>query len=606
MIGLTEMKKTVASGRKTQTPEDRAQAYVDAVPGCLKGERSNDAYKLIAKLKDFGVESNSAVDLMRGWNSRNSPPLDDKELRKIVDNTFKYGKNAPGCDKQTTLIPSAQKTGEWDSIIPLEDISLPKFPLDIPTELASWKELVTTISHSVQVPAGLAGMFSLPCISTALSGRVKVETNDKYYEPCNLYTIVLSEPGTRKSSVKKILVAPILDYQKDLCEILRPEIESNRSEYRQLEQRRKSIEKELSKLEVDNPDALRSELDRLNEEIAYFQKPTALPQLISGDTTMEALAANMQSNNGSVAILDDEGGGFFGTISGRYKKGEQLVNDLVLKGYDGQPYYENRIGRDNISMDRTAINIGIAMQPAVLRELKHRKYLEETGMLPRFLFAMPPDTVGNRNRSTVSVPKEMLTDYSQRLKMLFTCRSFTEDLVIKMSEEADWMYGNFFDNIEGRMRQGQDLYPLRAWASKLLGKVARIAGVLNCYANADKIKLDTPQVISGSIMDYSVSVGYYLIEHAKAVYALVELSTDVHRAKQILRIVRSNNKSVIGQQDIWQIVKNSKAGIQKVADIEPAIIILIEHNYIRPIEPEQGKSGRPSIKFEVNPEILHS
>ena len=50
---------------------------------------------------------------------------------------------------------------------------------------------------------------------------------------------------------------------------------------------------------------------------------------------------------------------------------------------------------------------------------------------------------------------------------------------------------------------------MRAWASKLTGRVARIAAVLHCYANPGVIQ-DTPQ-IDAEIMDYAIELSDYLI-----------------------------------------------------------------------------------------------
>lgn len=59
----------------------------------------NTTYKVAAKLREFGLSSDTVLDLMaENWNGRCSPPWSIDDLQKKVENAYKYATNAQGAD----------------------------------------------------------------------------------------------------------------------------------------------------------------------------------------------------------------------------------------------------------------------------------------------------------------------------------------------------------------------------------------------------------------------------------------------------------------------------------------------------------------------------
>src|SRR5690606_9880082 len=98
---------------------------------------------------------------------------------------------------------------------------------------------------------------------------------------------------------------------------------------------------------------------------------------------------------GHVGIISAEGG-VFASISGRYQQGTPQL-DLILKAYDGDPYRVDRVGRDPITIARPAVVLGLTVQPHVLAETTHTPALRERGLMGRFTYCVPADTVGTRS-----------------------------------------------------------------------------------------------------------------------------------------------------------------------------------------------------------------
>lgn len=75
----------------------RAKAYLLAIPGEGEGRRNATGFRVAATLaKDFALSEPEALELLADWNFRNTPPLEDAELRTILKSASANGKHATG------------------------------------------------------------------------------------------------------------------------------------------------------------------------------------------------------------------------------------------------------------------------------------------------------------------------------------------------------------------------------------------------------------------------------------------------------------------------------------------------------------------------------
>ena len=75
-----------------------AQQWLDQRPGAVEGAGGDiHTYRTAAKLRDFGLSEQRALDLLAEcWNRNCQPPWGDDELRTKVANAYAYGTSAPG------------------------------------------------------------------------------------------------------------------------------------------------------------------------------------------------------------------------------------------------------------------------------------------------------------------------------------------------------------------------------------------------------------------------------------------------------------------------------------------------------------------------------
>lgn len=85
-------------GVDTERAESRGLEYIQNAPASVEGEGGDqNAYRVAAKLKDFGCTEEQAFSLMEAyWNDRCIPPWEPEELWAKVQHAYRYGREPVG------------------------------------------------------------------------------------------------------------------------------------------------------------------------------------------------------------------------------------------------------------------------------------------------------------------------------------------------------------------------------------------------------------------------------------------------------------------------------------------------------------------------------
>jgi hypothetical protein len=277
---------------------------------------------------------------------------------------------------------------DWGAVVPFDDMELPAFPLEtMPVCLRGFAQIVREISKSNQTPEDMTALLLMTIAAGCLGGRVKVVTNNRYTELATLFTAIFAPSGTRKSSVYHALMKPVIDYQKQWRADMRAEIESNKNELDILKKQIERLKKDIVKSGDEDSFGLRDDLKDKEQVLAEFSKPVELPLIyMETDFTVESLAPKINANGGTLSLFDHEGA-FWNEVAGRYTQGQSQTNDLILKSYDGHPVTVSRVGRGDIFIEHCCLAVGLIVQPTKIEELKNKRSLDETGLIPRFILA---------------------------------------------------------------------------------------------------------------------------------------------------------------------------------------------------------------------------
>ena len=89
--------KEVLPGIDPDRAVSRARKYLtNEAPIGQAGDRNDTAFRVAARLKDFGCTPEQATELLHEWNETCEPPLDDGEVEHCVRSAYTYGKEPQG------------------------------------------------------------------------------------------------------------------------------------------------------------------------------------------------------------------------------------------------------------------------------------------------------------------------------------------------------------------------------------------------------------------------------------------------------------------------------------------------------------------------------
>lgn len=91
----------------------RARKWMAMRDGGTEGSRNATAFSTACTLaNDYALNDQDALQLMREWNLRNSPPLEDKELVAVFESAKKNAQNPRGCKLMDSGSPSSVTTSQ--------------------------------------------------------------------------------------------------------------------------------------------------------------------------------------------------------------------------------------------------------------------------------------------------------------------------------------------------------------------------------------------------------------------------------------------------------------------------------------------------------------
>lgn len=444
--------------------------------------------------------------------------------------------------------------GFWEfenSPIGLEIAQQVPFPQDaLPERLLAY---VSEVAKVVQVPIEMPAMLSLAVLAAAVSRRWEIRIGHTHEEPTCLYIAVAAEPGARKSQALNAVKFPLQQYEAELLRLHR----DTKFDTEQLSAEAVDKAADLAKLISREKDEAKRKLLRDELKALKTQEPKVSPdpKMLVDDVTQERLAQLMIEQNGCMAMMSDEGG-IFDILAGRYSEGINL--DLFLKAHDAGQFRIDRLNRPSEYIERACLSIGLCVQPDIIhRALGTRKEFKGRGLLGRFLFAIPPDLRGTRmyDPAAPGIDKELRHEYSQMIRTLLRYPSAdpmqpTAMHTLKIDPEALKVHAQLMNDIEKRQGVDRDLRQFADWASKLAGKVARIAAIFHCVQlyeqrpEADVI--DTQTILA------AWRVGAWLIDHCKRAYGLAQDNEVSLLAGKMLDWLRSKRMRSFGFRDITQ------------------------------------------------------
>ena len=480
--------------------------------------------------------------------------------------------------------PKVEAADLFQQVVPLTPqwSELPLFPVDaLPPVI---RDYVSAVAEHSQTAPDMAAVISLGVLATCLQGKYRVEGTPGYCEPLSLYTVIIAAPGERKSSVMRDMTQFLYEYEQDYNTSHSQEIRENRQQRGALERQISGLQKKLERKQ-DRESEL--ELQQLQEQLENL--PELKPaRFFADDCSSEALTSLMAENQGVLSVISTEGG-IFDIMAGRYSSKANI--DIWLKGHCGDAVYVDRVTRGAESILHPALSAILSIQPSVLDEIMANTTMTGRGLIARFLYASPPSRIGTRIFRTPPISPEVASAYRNRIYQLMAMELPQEPQTIRLSDKAFDLMADYFQEHEQYLAgEGQ---AISDWASKYIGSVLRIAGLLHCAA------LEEGE-LSAATMAKAIAIGKYFLAHSGYAYSMMGTDISIQKAKFVLAKLRKREIVTIKRSELFQMCRGKF--FKKTEEIFPTLELLEEHGYIRQEESGRHTVGRPAdVRILVNP-----
>jgi Protein of unknown function (DUF3987) len=486
---------------------------------------------------------------------------------------------------------------EWEPPVPLGyQGKAPIFPAH---RLPPWlNDYVVAVAVALQVPVDLAALLVLAVLATAAGGRAVVEIKPGWREPLNLFVAVAMPPGTRKTPVFMRMIAPLVEHERAAVDAARPDVNETKA--------RKAVaaaeaNQALQEAERASGDA--------QEEAIHFAAAKAqmaeaitipvLPRLLADDATPEALTSLLAEQGGRLGLFSDEGE-VFNMMAGRYSSaGPNLA--VYLKGHVGSPIRVDRKGRDAEYIEAPALTLGLTVQPEVLESVMAIEGARGRGLLGRFLWSVPPSNIGQRDADPAAIPADLEARYVDEMKVLVgSLAEWTDPVPIPFTTEASMALIAYQRNLEPHLGEYGELGHIADWAAKLVGHVARIAGLLHLATN---VRTGWASPVERETVDDAIHIGHYLVDHALIAFDHMQSSGLRLRAQAILVWLDSRAIETFSRRQVHNALQHKFADVE---ELKETLDLLEGNGFIRQmpeVETTARRGRKRSPQYQVNPQL---
>ena len=451
--------------------------------------------------------------------------------QRTIRSGIQHGEKKPLYIQEPT--PPRPATKQTPHEEPEQDIDVGNIPIyGMP---APAQEIIQHYAEVFGTPIDLWSGAFISAVATAVGGGA--ELKDKYTNPPIFWMLLVAFSGTGKSEPQKQFFGPL--HKRDM--------DSNN---KWTEEAAKYLEyKKLSKAE--------------KAETTKIKPPPPLKQIVTGDTTPEALVEIMSNNPKGIIILKDEFNGFLKDIT-RYNKNGHV--EFLTSSFGQEWNTTNRKGKSSEldsglkKQEKPILNIFGGIQDGLLHELA-TEGKDVSGFLARFLYVYPPKFNKPKYNDT-RVSEEIKRKYVSVIDRLFILRDSVYPEEYHLTEDAKNLYRDFYNNncrlIDQCNKNNEQT--LATLYSKLDYYAYRFAVVFHCLKWA--INEDLSKNISAETMKYAIDVcEYFRRTGQKAVNEINKVKPPVQTNKELAIILREKGLS---QTQIAKSLNISQPAVNKI------------------------------------------
>lgn len=477
------------------------------------------------------------------------------------------------------LIDPARVAGAEEFIpaaLPVQPLPLVReIPPGLPYPVAALGPLraaVEAVQAKAQAPVAIPAQSALAVAALALQGHADVETLGGY-RPLSLYCLTIAVSGERKSSCDTLLMEAMRAHE--LAQVA-AHAEAQKAWAIDLEVWKARHDKVLADVKKGKAD--RRDLALLGPQ----PQAPALPDRLVAEPTYEGLARLFQQGQPSLGLFSDEGGQFLGGFA--MSKDHRQKTLAALNGlWMGDPIKRTRQGEGTFTLYGRRLSLHLMVQPGIGHDLLADPLASDTGFLPRCLICDPESTVGTRFHWLSKDMPEPLEAFGRRLDEILQ-REWPMDPETRalkprrlpLSPQARGLLIEFSDSVERAQAPGGDMETVRGFASKAAEQAARLAGVLELFADLDSA------AVGAQAMGWGIELARFYLLEAQRLAGAARLSPAISAAEALRQWMLSGSWG-----ETWltvrEIVRFGPSRLRESPAAKAAVQVLADHGWLIPL-----------------------
>lgn len=359
--------------------------------------------------------------------------------------------------------------------------SIPDCPFPTSMLPPRLEAIVKAIAEAYHVPDVMPAAIALAIVSAAMGKGLRIASGPGRKTMGNLFFLISAGSGTGKSTVLRILRAPLDIIQKfhnelgSIKAITRPGPADGAGS--------EGFEGSVGLLPKPGK-GKRSKRGR-GADAAGGQ----VFRLICSEVTGPALAKMLEENQQVILNVTAEAGNLLDEAS----RVASPLGQLLLKGYSGDHVEIDRLLRDPVVMEEPCISACWLCQPHRLKKFLANDRLLEDGLLARFLVAHSKATMAPMSEHDADVPVAVSDAYGALIEELFASygRNSKHEWTVDASPEAREVLRDYHNRCADRWNA--DCGPMQSCIARWNEQAWKITLVLHAGihgANSHHLKVD--------------------------------------------------------------------------------------------------------------------
>ncbi len=430
--------------------------------------------------------------------------------------------------------------------------SRPPFPTEVFPNAV--RRFIQQVADATGCPLDFPAVGALVVSGAAVGAARGILLKTGWIEQPSMYAAIVAPPGRVKTPALKAVMGPIYDEQDRRRHVHRAAVTRYQDEL--------AAYKQSSRLDQD------ASGDISQESACRPIAPPPMRHLFTSDTTVEALAVNLESNPKGLLIFRDE---FTGWV--------QSMNQY-RRGADRQ-FFLSAWSNEMIKVDRKTSQAGPiivrhpflsalgGIQPDMLSSLEARGGAQD-GFLDRVLFAYPDDQPF-QGWTDVELDEDTQRAWRIILGRLLALEPHRPEsdsdtpVILHLDHHGRMEFAAFQDRVADEMNTSNFPPRIVGACAKLRGYCARFCLVIHLlrWAAGELQESEGEGYVDADDVRRAVRLCDYFKAHAMAVHGCLTLSDEDKSVDAFLMWMRRNNMTEVRPRDV---VRANVAGIKKSSD----------------------------------------